>query len=110
MNNNKKIKDVNYYSDLLYKDSIVLLVISALYFIFMIAVFHSPNGLLFIILEAIIIAKRKNEKLYGTLALVSAILMVGESLISSSAISYLYIILGIIYIIHSAIYLNKLKK
>ena len=105
-----KNKDASYYNNLLYKDSIALLIISIIYFIFMVVVLHSLNGLLYIILEAIIITKRNDEKVFGTLALISAILMVIGALLSTSVISFVYLILGVIYIIHSVTYLRKIKK
>lgn len=114
-------KGVNYYRKLLHYDTIVLLIVSILFVILSAIFIEKTNSedsvqillksILFIIFEIIILVNKKEiSKSVGILAVVNGALMVLTSIGDGSLFGIVYLLLGMLYIIHSAIYLNKLKK
>lgn len=122
MNQEKEnLKGANYYRKMLHYDTIVLLIISVLFAIagaYFIAKVNSEDSvpillksILFIIFEVIVLINKKEvNKSIGVLSIINGILMVITSIGDGSLFGIVYLLLGIFYIIHSAIYLNKLKN
>lgn len=116
----KKQKNVNYYRDLLHKDSITLLVIAI---IFAIASFTFIGGgtdeavpiflksIMFAIFSIILICnKKETKKFVGVLTIITSCLMILTSIGDSSLFGVVYFLLGIFLMIHSILYLRKLKN
>jgi len=116
----KKEKNAIYYRGLLHKDTIILLIVAILFAIANIffianktdaAVPIFLKSILFIIFYIILLCnKKENAKFVGILAIVTGGLMIITSLSDGSLFGIVYFLLGLFYIIHSIMYLVKLKK
>lgn len=114
------MKDVNYYRKMLHKDSIVLLVVAIIFAIINIILISGYENeaiplflksILFSIFLIIIICnKKENKSFIGVLAIITGSLMMLTTIIGDTSLfGIVYFLLGLFYIIHSIIYLKKLK-
>lgn len=113
----KKEKDINYYRNLLHKDSIALLIVAIIFTI--INLLFMGNGydeavpiflksIMFIIISIIIICNKKEiKKFVGTLSIITSCLMVLTSIGDGTLFGIVYFLLGIFLGIHSILYLKK---
>ena len=109
----KKNKDLSYYRKMLYSDTIVLLVLAIIFGmagLFMGGVGVFVKSALFIVFFVILIFnKDENKPFVGVLSIIVGALMLLTSLGDGSLFGVVYFLLSIFYIIHSIIYLVKLK-
>lgn len=113
-------KDMDYYKNILHKDSITTLVVAIIFAIINLIFIGSGNeasvpiflkSIIFIVTSTIIICtKKETQKFIGTLSLITSILMMLTSLVDSSLFGIVYFMLGIFLCIHSIKYLNNYKK
>lgn len=113
-------KNINYYRKNLHNDSIVLLVFAGISIIVSIIFMLNDSydliptflkSIILIIMSAIIVSNRNKTKMFvGVLSIISAVIMIITSIMFQSIFDIAYIILGIIYLIHSIKYINIFKK
>ncbi len=110
----KNEKNINYYRNLLHKDSVVLLVVASIVAILNLLFMEFSiffKSALFIVFYIILLCnKKENVPFVGVLAIITGCLMIITSLFGVSIFDIIYILLGILYVVHSIIYLNKLKQ
>ena len=115
MNNEKNI---NYYRILLHKDNIVLLVIAIIFSIILVSLSFSEESvppflvsIMVAIVSIILICnKKKNKKFVGILGIITSCIMILNFVLEDrSTFGFIYLFLGIFYLIHSILYLIKLK-
>lgn len=115
----KKEKNINYYRDLLHKDSVALLIVAIVFTIVNIwfigkgeedAIPIFLKSIMFILFSTIILCnKKETKKFVGILSLVTSCLMILTSIGDGSAFGLIYILLGLLLIAHSILYLTKFK-
>lgn len=112
--NKSNDKDVYYYRTLLHKDTILLLVITAISavisFLFQAFGIFLSSIIYAIFLIIVLCNKKENKPFVGVIAIIISILMIIISITGSSLFDIIYIILGIFYLIHAISYLKKLSK
>lgn len=116
----KKEKNVNYYRNLLHKDSIALLVIAIIFTIANVlfmgegydeAVPIFLKSIIFAIFSIILICNKKEmKKFIGNLTIIMSCLMILTSIGDGSLFGVVYFLLGIFLLIHSISYLKKFKN
>lgn len=114
-----KEKNINYYRNLLYKDSIALLVIAIIFSIILVSLSFSEESvppflisIIVVIISIILICnKKKNKKFVEILVIITSCIMVLNFAIEDKSIfGFIYFFLGIFYLIYSILYLIKLKS
>lgn len=115
----KNEKNINYYRNLLHKDSIALLIIAVIFIILNLmfmaggiddAVPIFLKSIMFAIFSIILICNKKEiKKFVGVLSITTGCLMILTSIGDGSLFGLVYLLLGIFLIVHSIKYLKKLK-
>lgn len=112
--NKSNNKDVYYYRTLLHKDTILLLVVTAITavvsFLFQSFGIFLSSIIYAIFLIILLCNKKENKTFIGVIAIIISSLMIIISITGSSLFDIMYIIFGIIYLIHAIKYLKKLSK
>lgn len=116
----KEEKNAIYYRKLLHYDTVVMLIVSILFAILGVYFISKTNNedsvpvvlksIVFIVFEIIILLnKNENTKTIGILAILTGALMSLFSIGDWSLFGIVYLLLGVFYLIHSIIYITKLK-